>query len=159
LRRLQQLHFKHGEKLHSWSTMYMRLITDPATLQAYRRDMRQFFYVSLDGAAKGVLLGADLSIIDRSPAVSDASNARAVEGLRIGGADALSGQCQLGIGQAQCESVAVVDDKRDGRLRRGAYREAPVILFQEVFGCFSQSFDHQASIFVEDAVGSAVLRE
>jgi hypothetical protein len=73
LRRLQQLHLKHGEKLHSWSTMYMRLITDPATLQAYRRDMRQFFYVSLDGAAKGALLGADESIIDRSPAVSDAS--------------------------------------------------------------------------------------
>jgi len=67
LRRLQQLHFKHGEKLHSWSTMYMRLITDPATLQAYRRDVRQFFYVSLDGTAKGALLGTDQSSIDASP--------------------------------------------------------------------------------------------
>src|SRR5882757_7335226 len=90
---------------------------------------------------------------------SDSINARAVEGLRIGGADALSGQCELGIGQAQCESVVVVHDKCDGLLRRGANREAPVTLFQEALGCFSQSFDHQASIFVEDAVGSAVLRE
>jgi hypothetical protein len=86
-------------------------------------------------------------------------NARAVEGLRIGGADALSGQCELGIVQAQCESVVVTHDKCDGRFRRGAYCEAPVILFQEALGCFSESFDHQASIFVEDAVGSAVLRE
>jgi hypothetical protein len=82
-----------------------------------------------------------------------------MEGLRIGGPDPLSGQREFGIAQAQCESVLAVHDKCDGPLRLGAYREAPIMLFQEALGCFSQGFDHQASVFVEDTVGSAVLRE
>jgi tetratricopeptide (TPR) repeat protein len=65
LRRLRQvLHQPHGRKLNAWSTMYMRLITDPDTLQAYHRDTRQFFYLSMDGKEKGAVLGSDQSAID-----------------------------------------------------------------------------------------------
>ena len=53
----------------------------------------------------------------------------------------------------------IVGREVNGSLRPGAYREVPVLLFQEALGSLSQGFDHQASIFVEDAVGSAVLRE
>jgi hypothetical protein len=103
--------------------------------------------VVLYGCGDSVFLG---HCLPKTSTRSRFSHSRAVEGLRIGGADALSGQCELGIGQAQCESVFVVHDKCDGRLRCGAHREAPAFLFQEALGCFSQSFDHQASIFVED---------
>jgi hypothetical protein len=47
--------------------MYMRLITDPATLQTYHRNMHQHFYVSFDGAGNRAILGADRSRIDASP--------------------------------------------------------------------------------------------
>jgi hypothetical protein len=58
------LHLRHAEKLNAWTTMYMRLITDPATLQAYHRDARQFFYVSIDGRRDGALRGADEASTD-----------------------------------------------------------------------------------------------
>jgi hypothetical protein len=65
LRRLQRaLHQPHARQLNAWSTMYMRLITDPDTLQAYHCDTRQFFYLSMDGKEKGAVLGADQSAID-----------------------------------------------------------------------------------------------
>jgi hypothetical protein len=76
------LHLRRGQTLHCASTMYMRLVTDPATLQAYHRDLRQFFYVAVDGAAKSkadeALLGADQSSIDYVPAaaLSDAAARR-----------------------------------------------------------------------------------
>jgi hypothetical protein len=74
LRGMQQaLHLRHAEKLNAWTTMYMRLITDPATLQAYHRDSRQFFYVSIDGRRDGALLGADQSTTDWG-VVTPASN-------------------------------------------------------------------------------------
>jgi len=68
LRTLQRpLHLRAGQNLHSSWTMYMRLITDPATLQTYHRDMHQHFYVSFDGAGNRAILGADRSRIDASP--------------------------------------------------------------------------------------------
>jgi hypothetical protein len=61
------LHLKHGAKLHAWSTLSMRLVTDPATLEAYQRDLRQYFYVSVEGVANATLLGSDQALIDSSP--------------------------------------------------------------------------------------------
>ena len=51
-----------------------------------------------------------------------------MEGLRIGGADALSGQGEAGIVQAQGEAVLVVGGEGDGRAGRGADGEAAVLL-------------------------------
>ena len=72
MRRLQHpMRLHQGETLHASSTMYMRLITDPSTLQAYHRDLRQFFYVWVDGAANDAalepLLGSDRTAYDLSP--------------------------------------------------------------------------------------------
>jgi hypothetical protein len=65
LREMQHaLHLRHGEKLSAWTTTYLRLITDPATLQAHHRDVRQFFYGMIDGRPGGALLGADQSSTD-----------------------------------------------------------------------------------------------
>lgn len=65
LRRLQRsLHLRHGMALQASSTTYIRLITDPAALQARRRDTRQQFYVSVSTAPSDALLGADESVID-----------------------------------------------------------------------------------------------
>ena len=79
--------------------------------------------------------------------------------MRIGGAYSLSGQGEAGICQVKCECVFIVCDKCDGSLWPGANGEAAVLLFEETLGCLSAGFDHQASILIEDTVGSAVLRE
>ena len=85
--------------------------------------------------------------------------ARAVEGLRIGGTDALSGQRELGRPEAQRERVLALRDKCDRPRLPGTYREAAVLLFQKAHGVFSEGFDHQASILIEYPVGSTELRE
>lgn len=67
LRRLQHpLHLRHGEALDAASAMYMRIITDPATLHTYQSDMRQQFYASLD-VLSDALVGADQSVIEAEP--------------------------------------------------------------------------------------------
>ena len=54
LREMQHaLHLRHGENFSAWTTTYLRLITDPATLQAHHRDVRQFFYGMIDGRPGG----------------------------------------------------------------------------------------------------------
>jgi hypothetical protein len=68
LRRLQRpLHLPHGVALHAASTLYMRLITDPSTLQTYHSDLRQQFYASFDLALNGALLGSDQWVIESGP--------------------------------------------------------------------------------------------
>jgi hypothetical protein len=44
----RELNLPHGNGLHISSTTYMRLITDPTTLHAYQRDMRQQFALTHD---------------------------------------------------------------------------------------------------------------
>lgn len=59
----------------------------------------------------------------------------------------------------QCDSAIVFDGEVDVTARRGAHREAAVILFEKALRGFAERLDHQASILVEHTVRAAILRE
>jgi tetratricopeptide (TPR) repeat protein len=44
------LHLRHGQTVHYWSTTYLRIVTDPATLRTYVSDARRYWYLSNGGA-------------------------------------------------------------------------------------------------------------
>ena len=60
-------HLPRGRELKSAATTTIRLVTDPDTLIAYRREIRRQGYLSGDGTANGSLLTGEKIVIDGGP--------------------------------------------------------------------------------------------
>jgi tetratricopeptide (TPR) repeat protein len=49
----RQLHLRHGQAMHYWSTTYLRIVTDPNTLMTYASESRRYWYLSTDADPRG----------------------------------------------------------------------------------------------------------